>query len=145
MTEDNRIKSREMEDTKMKDFNRIYDLDNTLIIPIFKRDSPFLRKHFWTTAKDVNKEDVKVILTGRHIKDAELTWATIKQAGYKNVHTVFFNPKEQWDMNHMSTWKAKMLKWLGAKEYIDNNDHLGALIKLEIGGRFKCLSTSQLK
>jgi len=129
----------------MNDFERIYDLDDTLlhwsISPHY-----WWKKHFWIAAKNVNKKDVKVILTARNNKDAELTWASVKRAGYTNVHTIFFNPEKNWSRKYVISWKAKMLYWLEVREYIDNDEALNHNIKYDMPNRrLKCLTTFQIK
>ena len=107
-----------------------YDLDGTILLsPV---NNIYLKKIFWKVNPKIDKNDVHTIITARTTSWLELTWLTCKIIGLNKLHTIIFNPENNWTVNYISNWKYRVLTEYGFDTYIDNDRNM--LIRIRLNG-----------
>jgi len=96
----------------------VYDLDGTILISPFK--GVYLKKFFWKANPNINKKDIKFIITARTSSWRILTWITCWLIGL-HIKQIIFNPINNWDIDYISKWKCQYLIDHKFNTYIDND------------------------
>lgn len=105
----------------------------------------FWQRCWWRPSRQVDKEDVKVVITGRHGGRLK-SWLYkrwLRILGFKNLDVVVMNPLKNYDPEYLAAWKACALLDLKIREYVDADAAFNEKVARLFHGR--CLTPDQTK